>query len=316
MFENQPDTKLPTKKSVLITGGSGMIGRHLTKALTSRGYKVTHLSRNPRQSGNENIFTWDPENNLIDPAWFKGIDHIVHLAGTNLGEKRWSKKRKEAIVESRVGSAKLLYRMVSDNKIPLRSFISASATGYYGTITSENIYKEDDPPADDFLGSTCRQWEEAADLFANAGIRTVKIRTSVVLEKSDSALTKLMKPARFGFLVQTGNGKQYMPWIHINDLCNIYIKAIEDSSISGAYNAVSPDHVTHRMFIENLSKVLKRPVFPVPVPAFMLKSILGEMSVVILQGSRISSEKIVSAGYNFIFKNLKEALDDVINGQD
>lgn len=316
MFENQPDTKLPTDKSVLITGGNGMIGRHLTKALISRGYKVTHLSRNPGQSGNENVFTWDPENYLIDPAAFEGIDHIVHLAGTNIGEKRWSKKRKEAIVESRVGSARLLYRMVADNKIPLKSFISASATGYYGTMTSEKIYKEDDPPADDFLGSTCRLWEEAADLFANAGIRTVKIRTSVVLEKSDSALTKLMKPARFGFLVQTGNGRQYMPWIHINDLCNIYIKAIEDSSISGAYNALSPHHVTHRIFIENLSAVLKRPVFPVPVPAFMLKGILGEMSVVILQGSRISSEKIVSAGYNFIFKNLKEALEDVINGRD
>jgi uncharacterized protein (TIGR01777 family) len=162
-------------------------------------------------------------------------------------------------------------------------------------------------PDHDFLGSVCKQWEEAADLFYNSGIRTVKIRSGVVLEKSDSALSKLMTPGKFGFLIQTGNGLQYMPWIHINDLCNIYLKAIEDSEMGGAYNAVSPQQVTHSEFMHVLAKVMRLPVLP-PVPGFLIRIALGEMSDVILKGSRISSEKIMNTGYSFLFRTLEDAL--------
>jgi uncharacterized protein (TIGR01777 family) len=172
---------------------------------------------------------------------------------------------------------------------------------------------EEDPAATDFLGNTCRLWEEGADLFAATGIRTVKIRTAVVLEKSDSALSKIMMPAKFGFLVQTGNGRQYMPWIHITDLCNIYLKAIEDQHMNGAYNAVSPQHATHKAFIKTLANVMGKPVFPVSVPGFLLRAVLGEMSDVVLKGSRVSSEKISNSGYVFLYPELVGALKEVLD---
>jgi uncharacterized protein len=302
------------KETVLITGGSGLVGRYLTSTLLSNGFNVSHLSRNTHHNGKIRVFRWDPEKEIIDPLMLEGVDYLIHLAGANIGEKQWTKKRKEEIVDSRVDSAKLLQKIIADNEIHIKAFISASATGYYGLVTSEKIFTEEDLSAEDFIGSTCSHWEKAADLFANMGIRTVKIRTAVVLEKSDSALSKLMIPSRFGFLVQMGDGNQYMPWIHINDLCNIYLKAITDQGMWGAYNAVSPNHITHKDFIKTLARKINKRVFPIAVPSFILRAALGEMSYVILKGSRISPEKIINSGYRFLFNNLEEALSDLITG--
>jgi uncharacterized protein (TIGR01777 family) len=301
--------------SVLITGGSGLVGRYLTSSLLAKGYKVSHLSRKANQFGKVRVYRWDPGKLIIDPGVFDGIDCIINLAGENLGEKRWTSNRKKAIISSRVDSTRFLYETIYNNKISIKSFISASAIGYYGTKTTDKIYHEDDSPVADFLGSTCKEWEEKADLFLKLGVRTVKIRTAVVLEKNDSAFSNLMKSAKFGFLVQVGNGKQFMPWIHITDLCNIYIKAIEDKSMTGPYNAVSPHHVSHKDFIKVLSQIIKRPVLFPPVPAFLVRSIFGEMADLILKGSRISPQKIINTGYNFTFSNLDDALTDIIHNQ-
>jgi len=314
MSGNQTNTNLPARSSILISGGSGLIGRYLTSTLLSEGYRVSHLSRKAGHPGRVRTYQWNPEQNTVDPHIFDEVDFLIHLAGANLGEKRWTKKRKEEIVTSRVNSSRLLHKVITDNGIRLKAFISASAIGYYGSVTSDKIFKEDDMPAADFLGTTCKMWEDSADLFGNSGVRTIKIRTGVVLEKSDSALSELMKPARFGFLMNTGDGLQYMPWIHIQDLCNIYLKAITDREMAGAYNAVSPQHVTGREFMKTLAVVMKKQVFPIPVPAIVLKAVLGEMSDVILKGSRVSSDKIKNAGYNFIYSNLQDALINVING--
>lgn len=312
MPENQPGINRKKNLSVLITGGSGVIGKHLTSSLTSAGYKVSHLSRYANPSASVKTFKWDPEKRIIDSDVFEEIDFIIHLAGANIGEKRWTGKRKDEILKSRVETARLLHKIILEKGIPLKAFISASATGIYGAETSPKVFYEDDPPAADFLGSVCKQWEDAADLFGNSGIRTVKIRTAVVLEKNDSALSKLMKTGKFGFLVKTGSGRQYMPWIHVSDLCNIYLKSLEESKMSGAFNAVAPQHATHNDFMQVLEKVMKRPVLPVAVPGFILKVILGEMSDVILKGSRVSSEKITNYGYRFLFNNLEDALNDII----
>jgi uncharacterized protein len=298
--------------SVLITGGSGLIGKYLTTSLLEKGYRVSLLSRKAAKGENVISFLWDPEKNIVDTDAFKDVDFIVHLAGANIGEERWTEKRKEEILDSRVHSAGFLFETVQKLGINLKGYISASASGIYGSVTSERIFSEADPPAGDFLGTVCKSWEESADLFAKAGIRTVKIRTAVVLERSDSALSKLMMPAKFGFLVQTGSGKQYMPWIHINDLINIYVKAIEDPLMSEAYNAVAPQHVTHKEFMKVLGAKMKKPVFPVPVPEFVLRTFLGEMSDVVLKGSRISDRKIISSGYNFNFGTLEDALDQIL----
>ena len=308
---NTPEIIGERNSAVLITGGSGLIGRYLTSALLSEGYRVSHLSRGTPQFGRVRVFRWNPEEGIIDPAAFIETDYIVHLAGANIGEKRWSRKRREQIGSSRIDSARLLYKAITENGIRLKAFISASGISYYGTQTSEKIFTEDDPPADDFLGTLTRKLEEAADLFGQNGVRTVKIRSAVVLEKNDSALKRIMMPTQFGFLARTGNSRQYMPWIHINDICRIYLKAIEDPGMSGAYNAVSPQHVTHHEFMNNLAAAISRPLFPVPVPGFLLKIIYGEMADIILKGSRVSSEKIRNAGFSFEFENLKKALDNI-----
>lgn len=300
------------RSSVLITGGSGLIGTHLTSMLLASGYKVRHLSRTANQKGEVRVFSWYPGKREIDRDALEGVDFIIHLAGANIGEKRWTEDRKKEILESRIDSGVLLFNTILSMGIDLKGFISASASGIYGSETSQRIFNELDPPAHDFLGSVCKSWEESADLFNNAGVRTVKIRTGIVLEKNDSALSKLMMPGKFGFLVQTGTGNQYMPWIHIKDLCKIYLRAIEDSAMSGPYNAVSPQHVTHEEFIKTLAGVMRLHVFPVHVPGFVLKAFLGEMSDVILKGSRISSEKIAGTGFRFTYSNLKDALENII----
>jgi uncharacterized protein (TIGR01777 family) len=312
MPENQSITSSEKRLSVLITGGSGLIGKHLTSSLLAEGYIVSHLSRRVIKDGKVRSFLWDPVKSSVNPEAFAGIDFIVHLAGANIGERRWTTKRKREIMESRANSAAFLFNTIRSEGTRLKGFISASATGIYGSETSRKIFFEADPPADDFLGSVCKSWEDSADLFGNAGIRTVKIRTGIVLDKSDSALSKLIMPAKFGFLVQAGSGHQYMPWIHIKDLCNIYLRAIGDSTMTGPYNAVAPQHVTHEEFIKTLAGVMRLPVFPVNVPGFVLKAALGKMSDVILCGSCVSSEKISASGYRFTYRNLKEALENII----
>jgi uncharacterized protein len=314
MAENMEDDKNERRQSVLITGGSGLIGRHLTSALLAEGYKVSHLSRKTNSFGRVKVYKWDPEKGYINPRVFEGIDYVVHLAGANIGEKQWSVSRRKEIISSRVDSAILLFRTVSENNLKLNAFISASAVGYYGSVTSEKIYSEEDPPSDDFLGRTCRLMEEAALQFAGIGIRTVRLRTGVVLAKDDGALIRLMNPARFGLVVRLGSGKQYFPWIHIEDICRIYLKAIQDQNMQGPYNAVAPQYINHSDFVRSMAAVMKRPVILLPVPGWIIKTIMGEMSDIVLTGSRISSEKIIRTGFSFRFKKLDEALENIITG--
>ncbi len=313
MPENQSSSNAERNLSVLITGGSGLIGKRLTALLVREGYRVSHLSRSRRSQGDVRVFMWDPEKSIIDNEALDGIDFIIHLAGANIGEKRWTAKRKHEILESRIESSRFLYNTVMERRPGLNGFISSSATGIYGAETLPGIFNEEDVPGPDFLASVCKKWEEAADLFSGSGIRTVKIRSAFVLDKGDSALAGLLKTAKLGFLVRMGSGKQYMPWIHIDDLCNIYLKGIQDQNMKGAYNAAAPDYITHAQFIRVLAKVTKRPL-QLPVPGFIIRIILGEMSAVILKGSRVSSEKIIDAGYRFRFSNAEDALENVIRG--
>jgi uncharacterized protein len=301
-----------TGSTVLITGGSGLIGRHLTSLLLSEGYSVSHLSRKSDQFGKVRVYRWDPEKRILDPGILAGVDYIVHLAGANIGEKRWTRSRKREIINSRIDSTKLLFKTIYENSIELKAFISGSAVGYYGSITTDKIFNEEDPHLTDFLGNTCRLWEEAADLFNSRGIRTVKIRTAVVLEKNDSAMAKLLKPARVGIFPKLGSGRQYMPWIHIGDLCNIYLKAIQDERMEGACNAVAPQHITQKEFMRILARVMKKRFFHPPIPAIILKAALGEMSDVVLTGSRISADKIMNSGYSFIFPELEATLENIL----
>ncbi len=297
--------------SVLITGGSGLIGRHLTSMLMGRGYEVMLLSRRRTRESEVPMYVWDWENGKIEVGAIENADYIIHLSGANIGDQRWTKKRKQMIIDSRVKSAELLFEKVKSGGCKPKAFISASAIGYYGASSHDKIYTESDPPANDFLGFTCSQWEKAADRFNVMGSRVVKIRTGVVLTKEGGVLEKMTFPVKMGIGSALGTGKQYLPWIHIDDLCAIYLKALEDNQMSGAYNAVAPDHKTNTEFTRMLAEVLRKPLFFPKVPSVIIKLLFGEMSVTVLKGSRISAEKIIGTGYEFRFTDLNMALEDL-----
>lgn len=294
-------------KKVLITGGSGLIGKRLSFLLASRGYEVRILSRSNSLKNNYKTFLWNVTEQYINDSAFEGLNHIIHLAGAGIADKRWTEKRKKEITDSRVVSTNLLYNTVKRLEIPLNSFISASATGFYGSITSETIFKEIDKPAKDFLGKVCSLWERSIFQFNEMKIRTVALRTGIVLSKDGGALKKMKTPV----ITALGNGKQYMPWIHIDDLCELYIKAIEDEQFKGAFNAVSSEHISNLSFSKKISKIFNHPFLAIGAPNFILQIVFGEMSTIILNGSRISANKIKQAGFKFKFENLEKALKNL-----
>jgi uncharacterized protein (TIGR01777 family) len=299
-------------KTVLITGASGLIGSHLTPLLQQKGYRVIHLNRSIPEKSTVETYLWDVPKQLIDERAVKEADYIIHLAGAGIADKNWTGERKKEIIDSRTESIHLLFKTIQQTQTTLKAFISSSAVGIYGAITSEKIYSETDLPAADFLGLTCKLWEGAAEMIAQSGIRAVKIRTGVVLSEG-GALKKMTAPIRFFVGSPLGTGKQYVPWIHIDDLCNIYLKAIEDETIEGAYNAVAPQHVTNNELTRAIARALQRPLLMPKVPAFLLNILFGEMSVVVLQGSRISCKKIEDGGFIFQYNQLDDALKNLLS---
>jgi hypothetical protein len=301
--------------TVLISGGSGLVGRHLCKKLKEKGFNTHTLSTTRYKTDGITSFFWDIDKKEIDKKSIEDVDYVIHLAGANIGDKRWTAKRKELIIDSRVKSSQLIFDTIQNNNKTLKAFITASAVGYYGAITSDKIFTETDPAANDFLGKTCKLWEQSADQFNELGIRTVKIRTGVVLTKQGGALAKMVAPVKMGIGSALGSGKQYLPWIHIEDLCQIYIKAIEDIEMKGAYNAVAPDDKTNKEFTHTLAQTLNKPFWFPNVPAFILKMLFGKMSDILLLGSRISSAKIIATNFTFKFANLESALNNLFKAE-
>ena len=220
------------------------------------------------------------------------------------------KKKKKVIVNSRVKSTQLLRTVIASNEKKPKTFISASAVGYYGFTTSDYIYKEEDSPGNDFLADTCILWEKSIDELSQLGIPTAKIRIGLVLSKHGGALKEIAKPIQFGFGAPLGNGKQYMPWIHIDDLCSLFIFAMENK-LEGAYNAGSPQQHTNAAFTKAVAKTLKKPLWLPNVPELVLKLILGSRALLVLNGSRVSPQKIKEKGFHFLYENLEDALNDI-----
>ncbi len=297
---------------VLITGGTGLVGKHLSKRLLEKGYEVAILSRRRQETEEVHTYTWNPEKNEIDKEALDTADFIIHLAGVDIGAKRWTAERRQSIVDSRIKTGEIIFSSIEKQGSKPKAFITASAIGYYGAISSDTVFSEEDKPAEDFLGQTCQQWEQMADQFAHLGIRTVKIRTGVVLTKEGGALAKMLMPIKMGVGATMGKGKQYFPWIHIEDLCGIYIKAIEDTSMHGAFNAVAPEHHTNGEFTKALVHAFGKRIWFPKIPAIFMKLLFGKMSLLLLKGSRISAKKIINAGYKFQFPNLEGALQHLI----
>lgn len=300
------------KPTVLITGGTGLIGSTLLDLLHGAGYKLRILSRSGRSVANARSFRWDINKGSIEEGALEGVDHIIHLAGTNIGSGRWTKARRKKIIDSRVLSARLLFDSVEKRNPDLKSFTSASATGYYGAVSTDKVFSEDDPPGSDFLSRVCVEWEKAAGLFRSGGYRTSIVRTGIVLSKKGGMLKRVLPLVNMRFLPLFGNGKHYLPWIHIDDLCSVYLKILSDKGMDGVFNAVGPEHVTYRDFIRTLSSVKNKKILMPPTPELMWKVIFGKQSSMLLEGSRVSAEKIIDAGYSFSYPTIGKALSELV----
>ena len=290
--------------TILITGGTGLVGQLLTSKLSAKKYTVRILTRTPK---NANEFAWDISKNYIDENAFKDLDYIIHLAGAGIADKKWTKKRKQEIIDSRTNSTALLLQKIIELKVSLHSFISASAIGYYGAITTQKTFTEIDKPANDFLGNVCQLWEQSALEFQKNGIQTAILRIGIVLSKNGGALEKMKTP----IISPIANGKQFLPWIHIEDLTDMFIFVLE-KNLTGIFNAVAPETQTSFSFSKLLAKKTKRLFLPFGVPSFLMQLFFGEMAIILTTGSKVSSEKIKNLGFEFSHKELKTSLDNLV----
>jgi len=293
-------------KKVIITGGTGLVGQRLTTLLKHKGFEVNILCRNPKRP---NEFKWNIDEHYIDERVFEQASAIIHLAGAGVAEKRWTEERKKEIIESRTKSARLLYKYLSGSKYPVASFISASAVGFYGDRKSE-LLTEDSSNGSGFLAEVCKVWEEEAEKFSALNIAVSKVRIGIVLSKDGGALPKLDFPIKFGIGAYIGDGKQFVPWIHIDDLCNIFIHLLE-KNLHDTYNGCAPDIKTNKEMSETIAMVLHRPFIPFPAPGFILKTVMGEMASMLLMSNNCSSQKIINTGFVFQYPELKEALQNI-----
>jgi uncharacterized protein (TIGR01777 family) len=297
-------------KSILLTGGSGLLGTHLTKALLTKGYTVSHLSRNTGNNPQVKTFVWDINKGIIDEHCIDGIDTIVHLAGSGIAEKRWTDTRKKDLIDSRVKSIELVYDLLKRKQHKVTSVISASGIGYYSDRGDELMY-ETNAPARDFISQCCVLWEAAVDEGQKFGVRILKFRTGVVLDKDGGALPTLAKPIKLYIGSPIGSGKQWVPWIHWQDVVNMYLLGIENKNLSGVYNMVAPNPVTNKQLTQAVAKQLHKPLWAPNVPGFVLKLLLGEMSSIVLGSTKVSAQKIEDAGFKFKFTNLEAALSAI-----
>lgn len=296
------------EKKILIAGGSGLIGKMLAEHFSSHGYSVNVLSR--KEGQRKNIFFWNPEKEIMDDEALRDVSVIINLGGVSLADGRWTAKRKQEIINSRIQSTDFLFHKLKTVNHTVETFISASAVGYYGNHNDEWI-DETFPAGNDFLSTCCSYWEESAMKISSLGIRTTIFRIGIVLSKKGGALPLIAMPVKLFAGAPLGSGKQFISWIHHADLCSMFLKAAEDKAISGIYNAVSPEPLTNKEFTKILSHVLHRPFFLPPVPAMLLKLILGEKAITVTGGQRVASKKIRDAGFSFQFPALHNALENI-----
>jgi len=300
---------MDSKKSILLTGGTGLIGIRLTEQLLARGWQVSHLSRGQGKNPKVKTFLWDVNKGKIDPACIDGVDVVVHLAGAAIADKRWTDERKKEIIDSRAKSIRLIYNLLGTKKHQVSSIVSASAIGYYSDRGDE-LLTEESPPNTDFMARCCVEWENAVDEGQKLGLRIVKFRTGVVLSV-DGALKLMAQPIKLYVGSPLGSGKQWVPWIHWQDVVDMYMLGIENENFAGVYNQVAPNPVTNAQLTKAIAEQLHKPLWAPKVPAFVLKLIMGEMSTIVLGSTKVSAQKIEDAGFKFKYPDITSALSDI-----
>jgi uncharacterized protein len=304
---------------VLISGGTGLIGSSLISHLSERDYDIVILSRQKNKTSVNSKVSysyWNVENEIIDAEIVQKADHIIHLAGAGVMDKKWTDVYRKKILESRTKSAELIIKCLNENG-PLKSFVSASAIGWYGEdpkpLERKDGFIETDLVAKDFLGETCLLWETSLEPVTSFGVRLVKLRTGIVLSNKGGAFKEYKTPLNFGVAPILGNGKQIVSWIHIDDICRMYCEAIENNYLHGSYNAVAPEPVSQKTFILTLAQKLRHRFFiPIYVPAFILKIIFGKRSIEILKSATVSDKKIKAMGFTFLYPTIDSAIDELI----
>jgi uncharacterized protein len=305
-------------KKIIITGATGLIGKKLSKALMDRGDEVTVFTRDTNSARKKlpflnNFVEWNYQKPEEWKSHLDGKDAIVHLAGVNLFSKRWNEDFKKKIIDSRKVSTKNLVEALKDCKNKPEVFVSASGVGFYGD-GKESILNEEAQKGNDFLADVCNMWEVESRKAGGYGIRNVQIRTGIVLSTEDGALKEMLLPFKLFIGGPLGSGKQWFPWLHIDDVVRIYIHAIDNKNLSDAVNAASPNIVRMKEFAKTLGKVMKRPSL-FPVPEFVLRIVVGEAAGTVVTGQRVSVDKLLNSEYKFGFENLEEALAELLRKQ-
>lgn len=294
------------RRNVLICGGSGLIGQGLGQLLLSKEYKPSFFTRKARNS-NAHYFHWEPRNAWLNPDVLTAADVVINLSGSSIAHIPWSKKRKAEMFNSRIYTTRLLCNKLSELKHKPSLFINASAIGFYPPNQDETM-TEESPPGKAFLSRLAWSWETEALKIANLGIRTVIFRIALVLSRQGGFLSKMSRAFHLYMGSVLGNGRQCISWIHIDDLCAMFLHAIENKSWQGVYNAVSPKPISNQEFSVTLAKVLRKPILLPPTPPFLLRLLLGESSTLLLDGFKVSAEKATQSGFRFQYPNLENAL--------
>ena len=298
---------------ILIAGATGLIGSALVAICKRDGIEVNYLSTRKSKIQNEpkyKGFYWNPRKGEIDVKAFEGVSVIVNLAGATIS-KRWTSGYKKQILKSRTETAQLLFETLKNNQHKVTQYITASGIGVYPSSLDHLYHECYQGFAATFLGEVVKEWEQTADQFESLGIKVAKLRTGMVLSDKDGALPKLLKPIKIGVGSPLGSGEQWQSWIHIQDVAGIYVHVI-NNSLSGVFNAVSPNPVTNKKLVHTLAQFTESPIWLPNVPTFALRLLLGEMADIVLESQLVSAEKIVESGYNFQFVNLENALENLI----
>jgi uncharacterized protein (TIGR01777 family) len=298
-----PYSKIKPMK-IGVTGASGMVGTELMNFLSCLGHEVRPMVRRAAYEGEVH---WDPSKKEMDRSGLEGLDAVIHLAGENIGAGRWNADRKRKIKESRIAATQFLAESLASLKDPPKVFIASSAIGFYGN-RGEEVLNEQSPAGMGFLAEVCQDWERACEPARKAGIRTVNIRTGIVLSAKGGALPKMVLSMLMGAGGVIGSGKQWMSWISMEDLVGIFHYAIHQENLSGSVNATAPGAVTNASLTKVLGKVLCRPTLA-PLPGFVVKTIFGEMGEsLLLEGQQVKPEKLTKAGFEFFYPDLESAL--------
>ncbi|MEL7124198.1 MAG: TIGR01777 family oxidoreductase [Bacteroidota bacterium] len=298
-------------ETVLIAGGTGLVGSRLSFLLKEKGYNVIHLSRTANPTATYPAYAWDLNKMSIDQTAVEQADYIISLAGAGIADKPWTQQRKQLIIDSRVNSNVLLWDTIKKLDKPPKAFVAASAIGYYGD-SGESIVNERTTYGSGFLTESTIQWEAAIQDNQLDSVRTVLLRIGVVLSTKGGALPKMMMPFKFLTATYFGDGRQWYSWIHIDDLAHLFINAIEKESMKGVYNAVAPQPIRNKAFTETIGKVLKKKSILMPAPSFALRLGLGEMADAVLFSTRVSADKTLESGFKFQYPELESALQDII----